>query len=135
MNILASRGNIKEALIRFRVENRWITSEGISNNSEVRMYQWDGIKWGELETERISLDSSYTYYEAKTNFFSQFAIGGSKVQSPAGPKEIMQDATQNLGRGEKPVETTMKINLFFILIIFVLTLAIIVAMTIWKKRR
>jgi hypothetical protein len=74
MNILINTKKVKEALIRFRVENSWISSAGISSG-DVKMYRWNGGKWDQLETTEITKDASYTYFEAKTPGFSPFAIG------------------------------------------------------------
>ncbi len=65
--------NIKEAVIRFRVENSWIRGSG---SIDVRMVRWDGKQWIKLETVEKGSDSTYTYYEAGTNAFSPLAITG-----------------------------------------------------------
>ncbi|MCX9011814.1 MAG: PGF-pre-PGF domain-containing protein [Candidatus Methanoperedens sp.] len=85
INILAGTKKIKEALIRFRVENSWIASEGILSSDDVRMYRWDGSKWDQLETRVLAKDSTYTYYETKTYAFSSLAISGLKAQVTASP--------------------------------------------------
>ncbi len=72
--------NIKEAVIKFRVNNSWIESNSLED-SDVRMIKWDGSKWIELETTKKDKDSSYTYYEARTNAFSTFAIAALKGES------------------------------------------------------
>lgn len=69
--------NIKVAVIRFRVENAWISSNGFSQ-SDIRMFKWDGSKWIKLETMVDGKDSGYSYFEAKTDSFSSFAIVGLK---------------------------------------------------------
>ncbi len=42
------------------------------------MVKWDGSKWVQLETAEKNKDDKYTYYEAKTDTFSVFAIAGLK---------------------------------------------------------
>jgi iron complex transport system substrate-binding protein len=78
LNILAGTEKIKEAVIRFKVENSWISSSNLAT-SDVKMVKWDGSKWVELETTEKTKDSTFTYYEAKAETFSSFAIIGSKA--------------------------------------------------------
>jgi len=74
--------NIKEAVIRFRVENTWISSNGLSQG-DISMFKWDGSKWIKLETIVDGKDSVYSYFEAKTDSFSSFAIVGLKGNDAA----------------------------------------------------
>jgi PGF-pre-PGF domain-containing protein len=69
--------NIKEGIIRFRVLNSWLGSNSITNT---RMVMWDGSDWKDLETNKITKDSAYTYYDASTRSFANFAITGTKGQ-------------------------------------------------------
>jgi hypothetical protein len=71
----ATPRNIKQALIKFRVENSWIKSNNIKSSS-IKMVRWDGSKWEQLETSEKNDDGKFTYYESRTNFFSSFAIAG-----------------------------------------------------------
>jgi PGF-pre-PGF domain-containing protein len=77
INIWSGTDKITEALIRFRLENSWIASEGLTSEN-VRMYRWDGTNWNMLETRMLSTDTNSAYYEAKTNDFSYFAISGER---------------------------------------------------------
>jgi PGF-pre-PGF domain-containing protein len=67
--------NIKQAVITFRVENSWISSNNMKS-SGIKMVRWDGSKWDQLETLEKTKDSTYIYFEAKSNSFSSFAITG-----------------------------------------------------------
>ncbi len=79
--------NIKEAIIRFRVENSWLNNSKLAG-SDIKMVKWDGNGWITLETMEKSRDSTYTYYEAKTDSFSSFAITGLRdVITPTTPAE------------------------------------------------
>ena len=69
---------IRECLLRLNVANSWISSEGIASGSDLKMYRWDGSVWAELVTTLISKDDTNSYYEAKTDGFSYFAITGLK---------------------------------------------------------
>ena len=70
--------NIKEGIIRFRVLNSWLGSNSITNT---KMVMWDGSDWKDLETNKITKDSAYTYYDASTRSFANFAITGTKEQT------------------------------------------------------
>ena len=70
--------NIKEGIIRFRVLNSWLESNSITN---IKMVMWDGSDWKELETNEITKDSIYTYYDASAQSFANFAITGTRGQT------------------------------------------------------
>jgi PGF-pre-PGF domain-containing protein len=67
--------NIKHGAIRFRVKNSWIKENNIAS---VRMVKWNKIDWEYLETNEISKDDIFTYYDAFAQEFSNFAITGTK---------------------------------------------------------
>lgn len=69
--------NIKEAVVKFKLESSWITSKGFTDG-DIAMLKWNGTQWISLVTEKTNSDSKYTYFEAKTNAFSPFAISGVK---------------------------------------------------------
>ncbi|VVB90217.1 Uncharacterised protein [uncultured archaeon] len=82
--------NIKEATIKFKVENSWLDNNSLENR-DITMDRWDGSKWIILETGEKTNDSTYTYYEAKTDSFSPFVITGIKsVTMPAATPEIVE---------------------------------------------
>jgi PGF-pre-PGF domain-containing protein len=79
--------NIKEAVIKFRVENSWIASNNLAS-SDINMVKWDGSKWAQIDTSEMNKNATYTYYEAKTDSFSAFAITGFKgVVTPTAAPE------------------------------------------------
>jgi PGF-pre-PGF domain-containing protein len=96
VNIWAVTKGINEALIRFKVENSWLSSNSLATN-DVKMVKWDGSKWVQLETMEISKDTAFTYFEAKTDTFSMFTITGLKgVEVPTttpAPGTIIQTTT------------------------------------------
>jgi PGF-pre-PGF domain-containing protein len=65
--------NIKTGTIRFRVLNKWIKENNIAS---VRMVKWNKIIWEYIETNEFSKDELFTYYDAFTQVFSNFAITG-----------------------------------------------------------
>ena len=77
LNVWAGTKRIKEALIRFKVENSWLDSNNIATGN-VKMVRWDGSKWVQLDTIQNTKENPHTYYEAKTGGFSLFAIVGLK---------------------------------------------------------
>jgi len=77
MNIFSSSSGIKDALIRFKVENSWMERNSLSSR-DMKMLKWDGSRWVQLETTEKNKDSTYTYFETKTASFASFAITGLK---------------------------------------------------------
>ena len=95
--------NIKEAVIMFRVENAWITSGGFKD-SDIVLLRWDGAQWISLETLPGTNDGKFTYFDAKTNAFSPFAISSMKGEAkvtaaPVGAETPAEPASQ------EPVKT------------------------------
>ena len=91
--------NIKEGIIRFRVLNSWLESNSITN---IKMLMWDGSDWKELGTNKITKDSIFTYYDASTRSFANFAITGTKgrtnIQFSSSPssKNVEPDPTESV---------------------------------------
>jgi len=80
----ATTKNIKEAYIKFKVDNSWMSANGVSD-SDIVLVKWDGNSWIQLETAQTTKDDTFTYYEAKTNAFSPFAISAIKGRVEAAP--------------------------------------------------
>jgi PGF-pre-PGF domain-containing protein len=70
--------NIREGIIKFRVDNNWLSSGNIET-SKVSLMRWDGSRWLSLETNKVNTDDRFTYYEGLTDSFSPFAISGVKA--------------------------------------------------------
>jgi len=78
--------NIKEAVVKFKLESSRISSKGFTD-ADITMLKWDGTQWVSLVTEKINSDNKYTYFESKTNAFSPFAISAVKgAVSTASPE-------------------------------------------------
>jgi len=90
LNILAGTRKIKEAIIRFKVDNSWLDSGSLAGSS-IKIVKWDGSKWVQLETTEKTKDSAFTYYEAKVETFSSFAITVSKAA--ASPTAMQADVS------------------------------------------
>lgn len=72
--------NIKEGVVKFKIENSWITSNGFTD-SDIKMLKWNGIEWITLVTEKKNSNDKFTFYEAKTTSFSPFAISSVKGEA------------------------------------------------------
>ncbi|MCX9026096.1 MAG: PGF-pre-PGF domain-containing protein [Candidatus Methanoperedens sp.] len=133
VNILAGTSRMKEALIRFRVENSWLGSNSLAG-SDVKMLHWDGSQWTQLETAQTTKDDTYTYYEAKTDSLSPFAISGIKggVIVPTATPVVTETQAMPTGTGTPSPAPTKKVPAFE----FALTVAILsVAYLFGRKRR
>ncbi len=82
VNIWAGTKRIKEALLRCKVNNSWMTSND-PDGRDVKFLRWNNTAWQQLETRVIRKDSMYTYYEAKTYGFSHFAVASLKSKAVA----------------------------------------------------
>lgn len=78
-NVWTGSQEIKDIIIRFKVDNSWISNNGMSDTNIV-MLRWDNNnkEWTKLETSMVNKDDSYTYFESRPESFSQFAIVGLK---------------------------------------------------------
>lgn len=131
LNIWAGTREIKEAAIRFKVNNSWLAINNLEG-SDVKMVNWDGRKWAQLETIEISVDPSYRYYEARTDTFSHFAISGLKgVAVPTiTPSETAQAMTDAPGVTKKA--SAEPVNLVVIVAVIPL-IAILAGMYLRRK--
>jgi PGF-pre-PGF domain-containing protein len=137
VNIWAGTKRIKEALIRFKIENTWLGSNNVAG-SDVKMVKWDGSKWVQIETAEKTKDSTYTYYEAKTDSFSSFAITGAKgvvvpTATPAVEETIPITPTEAATPTAVPAEE-LKDILSITVVILAIT-AILAAVYLFKRKR
>jgi PGF-pre-PGF domain-containing protein len=134
VNIWAGTKNIKEDLIKFKVDNSWLDSKNLEG-SDIKMVKWDGNKWAQIETIEETKDSIYTYYEAKTDTFSVFAITGLKgeaVPTATPAIEVTETPSKPTETTAPSAEPTKKASEFE----FALTIAVISAVYLfWRKRR
>ena len=65
--------NIKEATIKFSVNQNWLDENGIR---EVTIYRYTDNKWVQLPTKKIGDETGSVIYSAATNHFSSYAISG-----------------------------------------------------------
>lgn len=103
MNIIVGTKKIKEAIIKFKVENSWLDKNKPAG-SEIRLVKWDGSKWIQRETAEKSKDGAFTHFEAKTDSFSSFAIVAMKAsEAQAVPGQTDANVTATVAG---KVETT-----------------------------
>lgn len=74
----ATSDSIRDARIRFKVNNSWIEEMGVSP-SEVSLQRYNGSSWEVLPTTFEGNIGSYTIFEASTPGFSPFAITAEKA--------------------------------------------------------
>ncbi len=109
--------NIKNAVIRFKIENSWMSINSLAS-SDIRMLRWDGNEWLQLETEKKSSGSKYAYYKAKTDHFSSFAISGIKgVTVPTAiPVVSLPSSPEESGTSTTPEEKASGFEIFYAII-------------------
>lgn len=84
--------NIKEGIVKFKVENSWLTSNGFTD-SDIKMLKWNGIEWITLATEKKNSDEKFTYYDAKTTSFSPFAISSMKGEAKVTATQVVAETS------------------------------------------
>ena len=84
INIWIDFKRVKNAIIRYKIENSWIKDNGLSDD-KIKMSKWDinNKRWIELSTITTNKDDSYTYFESQTDTipasFAIHSIGDGKV--------------------------------------------------------
>lgn len=111
--------NIREGIIRFRVDNSWLSNENI-DAGKIAMMKWDGSQWISLETKQVRTDDNFAYYETRINSYSPFAISGVKtVATPVVTPTAIATVTPAASPTPVPLEAIPPSNLNWILIVVV----------------
>ncbi len=118
--------NIKEGIIRFKIENSWMTSNGFTD-ADIVMLRWDGTQWVKLVTKKTNSDGEYMHFEAKTNSFSPFAISGAKAAQIPATTNVSPSPTEQQG---SPAPSPVKQSSGFGLVLAIVGLMLVVL----KKR-
>lgn len=108
--------------------------------SDVKMMKWDGEKWLQLDTTEKSRNSTFTYFEAKTDSFSSFSITGLKgLVTPlqaieaATPTPAIQAETTQAHVLEKEQDT---LSILTVVAVFLAAITIMLtAMYLKRKKR
>lgn len=80
LNFWMDYKRIRNATIRYKVENSWMVDNGLSGNN-IKMSRWDNSsgEWIELLTVVSNKDDKYMYFESQTDSLSSpFVINGIK---------------------------------------------------------
>lgn len=89
-NVWSGSNGIKEAVLKCKVENKWIDSKGLSPG-DIKILRWADRKWNQLETKETNRDTTYTFIEATTPGFSPFTVTGLKeITTPQGTPSITE---------------------------------------------
>ncbi|VVB55616.1 Uncharacterised protein [uncultured archaeon] len=143
----ATPKNIKEASIKFRVDNAWMSANSVTS-SDIILVKWNGDSWIELETRDLSKDDTNTFFEGKTNAFSPFAItvktDGVKSSDKVRGLEIPQKPgvtiwdTNEKQPAETPIITRIASsgisNWSIIVIILIINIIIVTMYFLWVKK-
>jgi PGF-pre-PGF domain-containing protein len=125
--------NIKSATIGFKVDNSWLTANGLSS-SDVKLLKWDGSQWIQLETTQNEKSDAFTFFEGKTTSFSPFAISAKVSEITSGQKpEVTQPGTPPTETTKPPSTSTW--TYLFIALAIVLIVIIAVTMNFLKKKK
>jgi PGF-pre-PGF domain-containing protein len=111
---VATPKNIKEAFIKFRVDNTWMSSNGVKG-SDIALVKWNGTDWIQLETQELLRDDAYSYFQGKTTAFSPFAIttyvAGAKSSLTFSDQEVpIESGGIVLGNDGKPIQPAQTAN-------------------------
>ncbi len=98
--------NIKEVVIRFRVENSWMQSNNV-DPKDIKMLKWDSTskRWMTLKTEVKEKVGTVTFFEATANSLSPLAIS-AVTTPPGGPVAGGPPAATPPAPGETPGKPT-----------------------------
>jgi PGF-pre-PGF domain-containing protein len=70
--------NLSLIKIKFKVKNDWLKNQNIDKNN-INFVKYENNGWAPQNTNYLSEDNSYTYYETSMSTFSNLAIVGMKT--------------------------------------------------------
>lgn len=112
MNIYSGTKRLREASIRFKVDNSWMT-----DNYDIKLLRLVDGEWTSLETNRINKDDNYTYFDAKTTGFLSFAIvgktGQTSFQAPAEETATTLQTPQKIAQMQAQSQESPGFGAFF----------------------
>lgn len=146
----ATSRNIKEALIKFKVDNNWISTNNVTS-SDIVLMKWNGDSWIELETRVLSKDNANTFFEGKTITFSPLAITAKiSVAKPTDNRSILETppqqpqvkATDHDDKPSQPAQTAVITRIgssgistwSIILIILIINIVIVALYFLWVRK-
>jgi len=128
-NLYSGSKHFNNVTIKFRVDPTWA-----STMSSIVLQRWNGNAWDTLETNQISANVNWVYFEAHTNAFSNFAVVGipKTIELPVVPvtTTIVPTPTET---EIKPIEEPSDISLITIIFMIIGTL-IVIALLYWMYK-
>lgn len=137
INIWANSKRIRNATIKYKVENSWMDNNSVSS-ADIRMFRWnnDSKEWIELRTYTTGKDTIYTYFVSETDIISgSFAISGVKEESiivNAGLSTAVTTSTEDIKKIEDKPINVQKAPGFEIMLLMI---SIIMAYIFRRKNR
>ena len=113
-NIWVGSKRIDYVVLRFRVNNSWITENKL-DKTDIKLLRFDN-GWKKLNTTEINSDSTYTYFESGSPGLSSFAISGLKegTQDARGIQALAEDTNPDAEtdmNNSNPTETSPGIGI------------------------
>jgi len=124
LNIYPGTKRLKEASIRFKVNNSWI-----KDSYDIKLLRLVDGEWIPLETTRINKDDAYTYFEANTTGLLSFVIVGktekSSVQAPPSKNVTTIETPQKMATQQTSEKESPGFGAIFTAIGFVFALNVL----------
>jgi PGF-pre-PGF domain-containing protein len=117
--------DISSATIKFKVEKTWVTQKGI-DSSTIALYRYSNSVWNKLETSKLSEDSTYYYFQAKTPGFSYFAISGAQASAVTTTTTTLPGATTTVPSATTTVPEAGAANTTGLTAVTILAIVVIV---------
>jgi len=113
-NIWIGSKRIDSVVLRFRVNNSWITENSLEK-TDIKLLRFDN-GWKKLDTKEINSNSTYTYFESGSSGLSSFAISGIKerTQDARGIQALAEDTNPDAEtdvNNSNPTETSPGIGI------------------------
>lgn len=107
INVWIGSQNIKDAIIKFKVENSLFKN---NQNAGIDVYRWDknNKEWIKLDITTVNRDDLYTNFEFNNKNFGPFAISEVEEQTPITISPIATAEVTTTDSIEKIVETPKK---------------------------
>ncbi|WP_096207418.1 PGF-pre-PGF domain-containing protein [Candidatus Methanoperedens nitratireducens] len=137
-NIWAGTKKIKDARLRYKIENTWLESNGLAG-SDMKILRWSENRWQTLDIAEIKNDGTYTFVEADTPGFSSFVLTGLKggllpALTPIATQQPEETSTTS-GTAtitQTPTSEAPPVNLAIVMLVIVL-IAIVAVVYIKRK--
>ena len=141
----ATSRNIKEASIKFKVDNNWMSANNVTS-SDILLVKWNGNSWIELETSLLSKDDTNTFFEGKTITFSPFAIiakiSEAKPTVNANVSALETPQQPRARASQKPAETAVITRIesswvstwSIILIVLIMNIIVVALYFLWVRK-